>query len=194
MVPSKEKSGIIRKSAPFTWIRGNLFKLGLDQIMRRCVSEEEFFDILLSYHDGPCGGHFAAKRTTFKLLQVGYLLSPKLASFLYTFLDSFHSPRPPKLSTSLHINHKRAFKMVFNYVLCLLFEIEFFSLSCGILSLSATVFVKVYIVGIFRQIDPHVQVGNDMDMDRVLLAHSDSSEEAVVNGGQAVVNKRVLRQ
>ena len=28
---SKEKSKIIRKSTPFTWIGGNLFKLGLDQ-------------------------------------------------------------------------------------------------------------------------------------------------------------------
>eukprot|EP00253_Pinus_taeda_P013231 PITA_13231 len=45
---SKKKSGIIRKSSPFTWIRGNLFKLGLDEILRRCVKEEEFFDILLS--------------------------------------------------------------------------------------------------------------------------------------------------
>eukprot|EP00253_Pinus_taeda_P014947 PITA_14947 len=69
---SKEKSKIVRKSAPFTWIGGNLFKLGPDKILRRCVREEEFFDILLTCHDGPCGGHFAAKRTTFKILQAGY--------------------------------------------------------------------------------------------------------------------------
>ena len=69
---SKEKSRIVRKSAPFTWIGGNLFKLGPDQILRCCVREEEVFDILLTCHDGPCGGHFAAKRTAFKILQVGY--------------------------------------------------------------------------------------------------------------------------
>jgi hypothetical protein len=69
---SKEKSKIVRKSAPFTWIGGNLFKLGPDQILRRCVREEEVFDILLTCHDGPCGGHFAAKRTAFKILQAGY--------------------------------------------------------------------------------------------------------------------------
>jgi len=69
---SKEKSKIVRKSAPFTWIGGNLFKLGLDQILRICVMEEEVFDILLTCHDGPCGGHFSAKRTTFKVLRVGY--------------------------------------------------------------------------------------------------------------------------
>eukprot|EP00253_Pinus_taeda_P033956 PITA_33956 len=69
---SKEKSKIVRKSATFTWIGGNLFKLGLDQILRRCVREEEVFNILLTCHDGPCGGHFAAKRTTFKIFQASY--------------------------------------------------------------------------------------------------------------------------
>ena len=69
---SREKSRIIQKSASFTWIGGNLFKLGPDQILRRCVREEEVFDILLTCHDGPCGGHFAAKRIAFKILQAGY--------------------------------------------------------------------------------------------------------------------------
>ena len=38
-LPSKEKRKIVRKSAPFTWIGGNVFKLGPDQILRRCVRE-----------------------------------------------------------------------------------------------------------------------------------------------------------
>eukprot|EP00253_Pinus_taeda_P010219 PITA_10219 len=69
---SKKKSRIVRKSAPFTWIGGNLFKLGPDQILRHSVREEDVFDILLTGHDGPCGGHFAAKKTAFKILQAGY--------------------------------------------------------------------------------------------------------------------------
>jgi len=69
---SKEKSKIVRKSAPFTWIRGNLFKLGPDQILRICVREEEVFEILLACHDGPCGGHFEENKTTFKVLKDGY--------------------------------------------------------------------------------------------------------------------------
>eukprot|EP00253_Pinus_taeda_P034868 PITA_34868 len=47
---------------------GNIFKLGPDQILRRCVREEEVFDILLTCHDGPYGGHFAAKMIGFKIL------------------------------------------------------------------------------------------------------------------------------
>ena len=69
---SKEKSKIMRKSSPFTWIGGDLFKLGPNQVLRRCVREEEVFDILLTCQDGPCRGHFEAKRTAFKILQVGY--------------------------------------------------------------------------------------------------------------------------
>jgi len=69
---SKEKRNIVRKSTLFTWIGGNLFKLGPDQILRRCVREEEVFEILLTYHDGLCRGHFSSKRKTFKVLQAGY--------------------------------------------------------------------------------------------------------------------------
>jgi len=36
---SKENSKIMWKGAPFTWIGGNLFKLGPNQILRRCVRE-----------------------------------------------------------------------------------------------------------------------------------------------------------
>ena len=38
------------------------------------MREEEFFDILSACHDNPCGGHFAAKRISYKVLQAGYYL------------------------------------------------------------------------------------------------------------------------
>lgn len=40
--------------------------------MRRCIREDETFDILLVCHDEPCGGHFAAKRITIKILNREY--------------------------------------------------------------------------------------------------------------------------
>ena len=40
--------------------------------MRRCLREEEVFEILLTYHDRPCGGHFAAKRIAFKIFHACY--------------------------------------------------------------------------------------------------------------------------
>lgn len=51
-------------------------------------------------------------------------------------------------------------------------------------------FIKVYIASVFKKIEPHGQVENDMEMDRVLLAQSNSSKKAVVKSGQAVVKYR----
>jgi len=66
----KEKDSQEKRPLHLDW--GNLFNLFPDEILRWCVREEKVFDILLTCHDGPCGGHFAAKRTTFKVLQAGY--------------------------------------------------------------------------------------------------------------------------
>eukprot|EP00253_Pinus_taeda_P006866 PITA_06866 len=45
---------------------------GVDMHIRRCVREDEIFDILKSCHDRPCGGHFVDRRTGHKVLQIGY--------------------------------------------------------------------------------------------------------------------------
>jgi len=54
---SREKCIIVRKISPFTWVGGNIFKLGPDQILRVCVREEGLFEILLACHNGPSGGN-----------------------------------------------------------------------------------------------------------------------------------------
>lgn len=67
-----ERKQIVQKSARFWWIGGYLFHIGADMHIRRCVPEDEIFDILKACHDGPCGGHFAERRTGHKVLQTGY--------------------------------------------------------------------------------------------------------------------------
>lgn len=69
---SKEKQRIIRLSATYSWMSGDLYKTGPDLIIRRCVREDEIHDILKASHDGPCGGHFSNKRTTYKILHSRY--------------------------------------------------------------------------------------------------------------------------
>ncbi|XP_075092157.1 uncharacterized protein LOC142172442 [Nicotiana tabacum] len=49
-----------------------LFKICADNIIRRCVPEEEMTKILYQCHDGAIGGHYAANRTTFKVLEAGF--------------------------------------------------------------------------------------------------------------------------
>jgi len=53
-------------------VNGDLFYTGSDLIIRKCVREDEILDILKACHDEPCGGHFADKRTTYKVMQLGY--------------------------------------------------------------------------------------------------------------------------
>jgi hypothetical protein len=44
----------------------------LDQEIRRYVRDDEFYDLLKDFHDGPCGGHFDDKRIGHKILRMGY--------------------------------------------------------------------------------------------------------------------------
>jgi hypothetical protein len=69
---SREKQRIIRLSATYSWMGGDLYKTGPDLIIRQCVREDERHDILKASHDGPCGGHFSDKRTSYKILHSGY--------------------------------------------------------------------------------------------------------------------------
>ena len=56
----------------YFWEEPLLFHLGYDQIIRRCVPEEEQRDILAMCHSSTCGGHFAAQKTVDKILQSGF--------------------------------------------------------------------------------------------------------------------------
>jgi hypothetical protein len=68
----REKHKVIQLSANYMWHDDCLYKTGPDLVIRRCVREDEIHDILQAYHDGPCGGHFADKRTAYKVQQSGY--------------------------------------------------------------------------------------------------------------------------
>ena len=46
-----------------------MFKYCTNQIIRKCVPEEEQQGILIHSHESACGGHFASQKTTMKVLQ-----------------------------------------------------------------------------------------------------------------------------
>jgi len=58
-------------AADFSLIVGQLYKMGPDEILRRCVMETEFPMMLEESHEGIVGGHYAEKQTTQKVLRVG---------------------------------------------------------------------------------------------------------------------------
>ena len=49
-----------------------LFKYCPDQIMRRCVPNDEHIRRLTFCHSEACGGHFSARKTADKILQAGF--------------------------------------------------------------------------------------------------------------------------
>ncbi|KAL4385101.1 hypothetical protein GQ457_15G018550 [Hibiscus cannabinus] len=56
----------------YFWDELYLFKQCADQIIRRCIPEEEQQMILEQCHSAPYGGHFGGNRTTAKVLQSGF--------------------------------------------------------------------------------------------------------------------------
>ncbi|KAK8635984.1 hypothetical protein V6N13_004695 [Hibiscus sabdariffa] len=56
----------------FYWDEPYLFKQCGDQMLRRCVPEEEQKDIMYHCHAASCGGHFGGNRTAVKILQSGF--------------------------------------------------------------------------------------------------------------------------
>ena len=53
----------------FYWEEPFLFKYCADQIIRRCVPEEEQQGILSHYDESACGGNFASQKTAMKVLK-----------------------------------------------------------------------------------------------------------------------------
>jgi hypothetical protein len=50
-------------TAKYQIIAGHLYKIGTDNILRRCVLEHEWPMVLVEYHEGIVGGHYAGKST-----------------------------------------------------------------------------------------------------------------------------------
>ena len=53
----------------YVWDDPYLFKMGADNILRRCVTKEEAKNILWHCHNSPCGGHYGGDKTAAKVLQ-----------------------------------------------------------------------------------------------------------------------------
>lgn len=71
----------------YLWDEPLLFRRYLDQIIQRCVPENEVRDILYHCHSSPYGGHFGATRTTTKVLQSGFFW-PTIFGDSYTLVKT----------------------------------------------------------------------------------------------------------
>ena len=68
----QDKKYFFAKIHSYYWEEPFLFKYCADQIIRKCVPEEEQQGILTHCHESACGGHFAPQKTAMKVLQSGF--------------------------------------------------------------------------------------------------------------------------
>ena len=64
-----QKKQLVVRAVEFQLIVGQLYKMGPDEIPRRCVMEHERLMILNEAHASVAGGHYAGKPIVQKILQ-----------------------------------------------------------------------------------------------------------------------------
>jgi hypothetical protein len=69
---TQDKRKFLVEVRNFYWDDPNLFKYCPDQIIRRCVPNDEVISVLKFCHSEACGGHFSIKKTAAKILQCGF--------------------------------------------------------------------------------------------------------------------------
>jgi len=64
----RQRKILAMKAAPYTLINGFLYRLGVDDVLRRCVLDHEKVGIMNEAHSGSAGGHFQADTMTRRVL------------------------------------------------------------------------------------------------------------------------------
>ena len=91
MIPTdlsaQEKKKFLADCRYYIWDDPYLFKQGKDDMLRRCVPEEEQRSILAFCHEQQCGGHHGGRKTTIKVLQSGFFWPTLFKDAHYHYLS-----------------------------------------------------------------------------------------------------------
>ena len=68
---TQQKKELVVRTADFSAIAGNLYKMGTYEILCQYVPKFEHASILAETHGGVVGGHYAGRATTQKILRTG---------------------------------------------------------------------------------------------------------------------------
>ncbi|KAK1430664.1 hypothetical protein QVD17_13567 [Tagetes erecta] len=69
---NQKKKHFLFQVKHYIWDEPDLFKVGPDQIIRRCISEEDVPNVLAHAHTYACGGHFSGKKTGHRVFDCGF--------------------------------------------------------------------------------------------------------------------------
>jgi hypothetical protein len=83
----EEKEVFQWKVAPYSLIKGILFKVGPDEQLRRCLEESDRKKVIESLHSGNSGGHFASVNMVNRIRTAGHW-SPYMNRDIKNFVDS----------------------------------------------------------------------------------------------------------
>ncbi|GKE47493.1 hypothetical protein Tco_1478751, partial [Tanacetum coccineum] len=72
-MPSQQKKKFFKDVKHYFWDDPYLFRIGVDQVIRRCVYGQEAVDILTAFHNGPTRGHHGANYTAKKSLILDFI-------------------------------------------------------------------------------------------------------------------------
>jgi len=67
-----ERKKLFKEANQYVWDDLHLFNIEADNLLRRCVTQQEANNILWHCHNSPYGGHFNGERTAAKVLQAGF--------------------------------------------------------------------------------------------------------------------------
>ncbi|XP_076902845.1 uncharacterized protein LOC143557724 [Bidens hawaiensis] len=70
--PWRKKKHLMSQAKQYIWDDPDLFKIGADQMIRRCIPEEDVRSVLEYAHSSACGGHFSGQKTARKVLTSGF--------------------------------------------------------------------------------------------------------------------------
>nr|GEZ07378.1 reverse transcriptase domain-containing protein [Tanacetum cinerariifolium] len=73
-ISSQQKNTVFKDVKHYFWDDPFLFKICVDQVIRRCVHDQEAIDILKACHYGPTGGHHGPNYTAKKVFDSGFYL------------------------------------------------------------------------------------------------------------------------
>nr|GEX85556.1 reverse transcriptase domain-containing protein [Tanacetum cinerariifolium] len=98
---SQQKKKFFKDVKHYFWNDPYLFKICVDQVIRRCVHGQEAVDILTACHNGPTGGHHGANFTAKKSLILVFICQlftkmPMTWSHGIDFMGPFSSSRGNK--------------------------------------------------------------------------------------------------
>nr|CAN82810.1 hypothetical protein VITISV_007057 [Vitis vinifera] len=96
---AQDRKHFFAKIHDYYWEEPFLFKYCADQIIRKCVPEEEQQGILSHCHENACGGHFASQKIAMKVLQSGFTW-PSLFKDSHIMCIDFMRPFPMSFGNS----------------------------------------------------------------------------------------------